>query len=386
MLKTAYIMAETLTVAVKTARDMTEGERRAWMDMRAKNPALYSPYFHIEYIDLLAKHRDDVRVIIGYEDGQPSVILPVQGKGFARPVGAPMTDYHGFICAAGAQFDPAELLKSAGIGAYHFSAMIDNDNRLPHMDSQACAAIDIKDGADAWRAAQDGSYRRSLKSLRRRIRRTEEEQGEISVKLRSEDSEIFETMIGWKQRKFEETGKYDVLAAGWPLDIIRELWQRGVDAPLRCEMHALYFGDSLAAVDLGLTDGVTFHSWMVGYNPDFHAYSPGTQLLEKLVDAAHDLGYKIIDLGAGLEGYKKYYSGMDVRAASGFIAASGPAAALSKVYGAAESFGEKAPLGGLGRLPGKMRRRYSQIAACDPTAKGRTKAMLAAIKNSGKTS
>ena len=64
--------------------------------------------------------------------------------------------------------------------------------------------------------------------------------------------------------------------------------------------------------------------------------------------------------------------------AAGFIAAQGSAAALSNLYNKAENFGQKA----LKDAPGKLRRRYSQIAACEDSVSGRAKAMLGAVASS----
>lgn len=148
-------------------------------------------------------------------------------------------------------------------------------------------------------------------------------------------------------------------------------------------MHALYFGDQLTSVDFGLTDGSTFHSWMVAYNSELQHLAPGIQLLEELIDQSGALGYTRIDLGEGIGGYKRHYASEPVHISSGFIAATGPAAALSKIYCASEDFGEYR-LGGLGRLPGKARRRCAQIRACEPNFGGRAKAMLAAVASIGK--
>ena len=183
-------------------------------------------------------------------------------------------------------------------------------------------------------------YRRHLKSTRRRIRKSEE-LGTRRFEFMSSDQNVFDALIKWKREKFTETGKYDVLSAGWTMDMLQELWQRGKDADLRADMHALYFGDTLAAIDLGLCDGTTFHSWMVAYNSEFHQLAPGIQLLEALIDEGEALGYARIDLGEGLDGYKRQYATEDVQVLGGFIAANGPAAALSQIYGAAENFGEK---------------------------------------------
>ena len=370
---------------------LSDAQMSAWAGLRASNSALYSPYFHLGYTQLLGKLRDDVHVLCVTQNGEATAFLPFQAKintngkiGFARPIGAPMTDYHGFICAENTKFDAAHILKQAGFGAFHFSALIDTGATLSGFarSETPCTMMDISGGAENWRAGRDGSYRRHLKSTRRRIRKSEE-LGARRFDFMSKDEAVFETLITWKREKFAETGKYDVLSAGWTLDMLRELWQAGEGAGLRADMHALYFGDELAAIDLGLSDGTTFHSWMVAYNNEFYQLAPGIQLLEALIDEAGALGYVRIDLGEGLDGYKRQYATEDVHVLGGFIAANGPAAALSQIYGAAENFGEKR-LGGVGRIPGKARRRYAQIRACEDSFGGRAKAMLAAVKGAPK--
>lgn len=377
-----------MTVDIIRPDALSEADRAAWTAMRASNPALYSPYFHPDYTQLLGRLRDDTHVIIARKGGTAVAFLPVQGRGqFTVPMGAPMTDYQGFITAPNSDphndLDFEDILRKAGLGALHFTAMVDSALSQRHgLSRDAVAMIHLPRGGELWRKAQDSSYNRSLKSLRRRIRNTESDHGARRFVYQSLDRDIFDTLIAWKRKKFLETGKYDVLSADWTLPLIEQLWQAGPQADLRCDMHALYFGDRLAAIDLGLTDGSTFHSWIVAYDSDLHTLSPGIQLLEGLIDASADLGYSRIDLGAGIDGYKRYYATEDVHVSAGFVAVKGPAAALSNLYGAAERFGEKA----LADIPGKLRRRYSQIAACDPTLSGRTKAMIDAVKTSGKAS
>ena len=381
-----------ITTHILTVEELTPAQVSAWTSFRNTNPALYSPYFHVGYTQLLGGLCDDVHVLVVEQDAKPVAFLPFQAKinstgkvGFARPVGAPMTDYHGFICAVDTSFDARTVLKQAGFGAYHFSTLIDTGDMLADYvrDVTPCAVMDISMGAEDWRAARDSSYRRHLKSNRRRIRKAEE-LGARRFEFNSNDKAVFEQLMAWKREKFSESGKYDVLDANWTSTLLKDLWEHGTNehssAELRTDMHALYFGDQLAAVDLGLSDGTTFHSWMVAYNNDFYNLAPGIQLLEALMDEAANLGYARIDLGEGLDGYKRHYASEGIAVRSGFIAANGPAAALSKLYGGLEKFGEN-KLGKVGRIPGKARRRYSQISACDATLAGRSKAMIQAVKN-----
>ncbi len=377
-------MTSDLQIIVKKPRDITESDKNTWMELRAGNPALYSPYFHIDYTLLLGSLRDDTNVVIAMRNDKPVSFFPFQGPqsstgGFARPIGAPMTDYHGFIEAEDAKINHLQVLRSAGIGALHYSSMVGQNDDLKsfHQDQNPLCLVDLSGGAEAWRATRSKSYRSGLKSNRRRIRRTEEEFGTRRLDYCSQDKIAFDKLIEWKKQRFAETGLYDVLSANWTSGLLKQLWNK-TDG-LRCDLHVLYFGDEVAAMDLGLTDGDVFHSWIVAYNPQFHIYSPGNQLLEALIDEASNLGYDRIDLGAETDSYKFVYAAEGHFAHSGFLPVGGTAAALSKLYGAAEKFGEKS----LGDLPGKLRRRYTQIADCDDTVSGRAKAMFEAVKSGG---
>ena len=371
-----------LSYSVKRPGELTLPERREWSRLRAANPALYSPYFDPAYCDHVAALREDCYVIIAKRDTEIVGFLPYQSAGrFAAPIGAPMTDYHGVIKAANEPLCLHKMLKAAGLGVYNFGSLVGiNADKIPPSmtlrGQHEAAVMDVSQGADAWREGRDGSYRRSLKSLRRRIRKSESEHGARRFIYNCKDKSVFDTLMQWKRAQFETTGKYDVLSSDWTLPLLKRLWE-APSHELHCDMHALYFGDTLVAVDFGLTDGDTYHSWIVAYDGDFAPYSPGIQLLEGLIDAAGDLGYAKIDLGAGTDGYKKNYSTDPIEVSSGFVAVQGAAGRFISIYGKAENFGERK----LSDLPGKLRRRYTQIANCDPSFSGRAKAMAHAVLN-----
>ena len=371
-------MSHPISKVIKPAKAMTESDWAAWAQMREDNPALLSPYFHPDYTRLIATMRDDVRIICAYRGREPLAFLPIQGERFARPVGAPMSDYHGIISRGGVDYET--LLAGLPIGALHFNSAVDHSGLAQgHILSGAdSAAIDLKDGGQAWRETRDGSYRRHLKSTRRRIRKAEEEFGPRRFVYKSRDIDVFRQLIKWKTDKFAETGKYNVLSADWTMGLIRGLWERPTEDGLRNDMQVLYFGDRLAAIDLGLTDGKTFHSWIVAYDGELHSYAPGIQLLEGLIESSAELGYNRIDLGPGLDGYKRQYATDGQRVTAGYVPVSGPASSISKLYAGAERWGETS----LADIPGKLRRRYTQIAACEDAMSGRAKAMMGAVLTS----
>ena len=354
-----------------------EADWAAWGRFRAANTDLQSPYFHPEYTRLLSKLRPDVRVLCQYDDaGEAIAFLPIQGRRFARPVGSPMSDYHAIITnSADITYD--SFLSQTDIGAYHFSCATDPQRlRMPQILSEnETAAIDILTTAEDWRAERDGSYRRHLKSNRRRTRKAEDAFGPKRIETFSRNIDVFTSLLTWKRKKFADTGKYDVLSADWTESLIRTLWERGPKADLRCDMHAIYFGDRLAAIDLGLSDGTTFHSWMVAYDDELSGFGPGIQLLEGLIDATSETGYKHIDMGEGLDGYKRHYASASGKVVSGLVPLKGAAGHLSRIYAKTERWG----VGHMKDAPGKLRRRYSQIAACEDGKAGKAKHLLAAV-------
>ncbi len=367
------------------AADLTKAHCAAWEAMRRDNPALYSPYFHPHYTQRLGKLQDDAYVAIIQKNEDIIGFLPFQQRrrgGSARPIGAPMTDYHGIISAAPLKVDMTDILRRLSIGALHMPQQMNVPVAAPSGGAMvACAVMRLADyaGADAWRKSRDSSYRRHLKSLRRRIKKTDTEVGARAFIWQSQDPAHFDRLLKWKTQKFSDTGKYNVLGVDWTRRLLRQLWEAGPNAALRCDLHVMMVGGKPAAMDLGLTDGITFHSWMVGYDNALHNLSPGMQLLEALVTEAPKLGYENIDLGAGLEGYKKHYATWPHHAQSNIWLGRGITAQRSKFYAAIERKGQAA----LKDIPGKFRRRYSQIAACDPSRSGQLKAMLSAIKNGG---
>lgn len=363
----ALWMAAGLNIDTLDFSDLSAEDYAAWTALRDANPTLESPYHHPDYHRCVDIHQGGGRVTLARQDGALVALLPWQGGAFARPSGAPLSDYQTIIAAPETDINIANLLAGQAVGAFHYSAM-------PSPDGEETCRMELST-SDAWRDARDGSYRRHLKSTRRRIRKAEEDIGPRRIVTQSRDVDAYQSLMSWKRDKFGETGKFDVLANDGTAGILRDLWERGPSAPLRVDMHVLYFGDRIAACDLGLTDGHVFHSWIVGYDPDFITYAPGIQLLEAMIDAAPELGYGVIDLGPGTDGYKRQYATHSRRIASGVVTLPTAAGVMAAGYDRMEL----ALRGKTGDALGKLRRRYSQIAACEPRLTKRSAAMASAL-------
>lgn len=359
--------------------DLPPGVIQAWHDFRAENPALYSPYFHPDYTKVIAALRGNVRVAVLTENNSVVAILPFQGKKFARPVGSPMTDYQGVICKKDANYTLEDVLKGTSVGVYHYDALVTDSNSSRDSHKKA-AVIEFPEGSKLWRENRNSSFKKHYSDLKRRIKNVTEDIGAPRFEVCSQSDEVLEHLIDWKMAQFEAYNYYNIFQNDWTRDLLKTLLARqGSEFPC-LHMHALYFKDKLAAIDTGLVGGGTYHRWIVAYNPDYHKYSPGTQILNHIIDEADNLGYKRIDHGVGLDGYKKHYATKDVTVASGFVAVSGLPSMSSKTYNVLERLASKHD----SDLLGKLRRRYVQISGCEDGFANKQKALFGSILQKAK--
>ena len=70
-------------------------------------------------------------------------------------------------------------------------------------------------------------------------------------------------------------------------------------------LSAVYAGPDLLAAHFGLRAGRVLHWWVPAYDPAFARFSPGWVLLRAVIQAAPEMGVERIDLGRGLDDYKR---------------------------------------------------------------------------------
>jgi len=345
----------------------------SWHELQASNPKLYSPYFHPDYTKAVSRLRNDIKIAVLERDNVVIAILPFQGHRHVQPVGAPMTDYHGVICRPGFEYSIKDILKPHHIGVYSFDALI-SEKSIKTAKTAKSAVIEFPNGSNAWLSAQGSAFTKHQKETRRRLRKASSEIGTPRFIPLSQNLDEFDKLIEWKTTQYANNKLYNVLGVEWTLNLLKSLLK--TSETLRLDMHALYFGDALAAVDTGLSDGTTYHRWIVSYSPKFHTYAPGTQILNHIISASDALGYKRIDHGVGTESFKKYYATEDVFSYVGYTNISALSALATSSYDCVERFGSKH----LNDTPGKLRRRYHQISGCETGLLNKQKALALSIR------
>lgn len=279
-----------------------------WLELRRGNPALDSPYFHPGFATAVAATRAGVRVIIEEEpDGTITSFLPVQFDGRAsRPAGSPGVDFQGPICVHGGRYDVTSALSAAGASTYEFDHLLDGVAGFePWVFSrQESPYLDVTGGIEGYLSRASRSGKDKVAEARRLSRKAEREYGPVRLVAECTDSSVLDTLIALKRRQYAETGARDYFSDVRHVELLHRLL-RTRDADFGGLLSAVYAGPDLLAAHFGLRAGPVLHWWFPVYDPAFSRLSPGWVLLRGVIDAAPELGVERIDLGRGMDDYKR---------------------------------------------------------------------------------
>jgi CelD/BcsL family acetyltransferase involved in cellulose biosynthesis len=288
--------------------DLTAGDIGRWLELRASNPALDSPYYHPSFTAAVAATRPGVKVIVGADRrGATESFLPVQfDKRTCRPAGFPAADFQGPICAPDAGFDLVSAIATCGSSLYKFDHMREGvAGAEPWMlDRQRSPYIDVSGGMAEYLSRASRSGKDNLAQARRHSRKAERQYGRIRFVADSRDSSLLDATIALKRRQYAATGSRDYFSHPPHGQLVHRLLGEG-GADFGGMLSALYAGPHLLAAHFGLRAGPVLHWWFPVYDPDFSRLAPGWLLLRSLIEAAPDLGLARIDLGRGDDEYKR---------------------------------------------------------------------------------
>ncbi len=293
---------------VVEANALSDVEITRWLELRGSNPDLDSPYFHPGFAGAVAATRPGVQVIIG-EDRLGSMVsfLPIQlHNATCRPAGTPAADFQGPICAPGADYDVIAAIAAAGASSYDFDHLLDPGSgfdpwtfgrlQSPHLD--------VTGGLEGYLSRASRSGKDKVAEARRLSNKAEREHGPIRLVVDSEDAELLDAIIALKRRQYAQTGARDYFADAEHIELLRLLLSTR-DADFGGLLSAVYAGPHLLAAHFGLRAGPILHWWFPVYEPEFSRLSPGWILLRAMIDAAPELELERIDLGRGMDDYKR---------------------------------------------------------------------------------
>src|SRR2546429_1706444 len=184
---------------IKPLSRLTAAERDTWLELRAANPALDSPYFHPGFADAVQASGRDVQVVVG--DG---VLMPVHRDGaLLRPVGWPGADFQGPIRAPGTSFAPLSLL-SGGARGFEFDHLLAPCEEFePWVESsRASPFVDVTGGLDGYLGRASRSGKDNLGQARRRAAKAERELGPVRFTAESVDAGDLDQVVELKRAQY----------------------------------------------------------------------------------------------------------------------------------------------------------------------------------------
>ncbi len=370
-----------LTAETVRPSDLGPRDLAAWAALRDSAEAFQSPLLGPDFARAVGRVRSDAAVAVIRRDGRAIGFLPHHRRpgGLARPIGAPLSDYHALIAEPG--LSGLEAMRLGGLREYRFSGLIDPHGAFPRASGSTALvdahAIAIGPGADAGaehlETLRSASAKR-FKNLRRIDHKLEREMGPVALVGPDRDPAVFAALMSWKRAQFRRTGLTDVFAAEWIHRLVRRLFDDG-EGRLSGLMITLQVSGRPAAAHFGVREGDRYHPWIASHDPALDAYSPGQVFLWRAIEAMPALGLRWYDLAAGHDHYKIPYASRTLQLAEG---------RLRTVPGLdAEAWRLAETVFGVGGVS-RARRRLDQIAAVELTFEGRLRSMVEAVATHGR--
>lgn len=297
-----------MNVRLARPHELSAEERDLWHQLQDSNPDLDSPFFCLEWIDAVAGVRPNLEVAVLEQSGEIVGFFPFQRGGggeVGRPAPNRLSEFHGLIARPGLSFDAAAMLRQCRLLAWHFDHLIASQAPFqPHHWSRATSPyMDLSQGFEAYVAARRESGSSLPTEVARKSRKLGREVGPLRFELHAREDDVFRALLDWKTEQHGRTRRLEVLQTPWLIQLLETL--RRIDTPrFSGRLSALYAGDHLVAVHLGLASAKSLHVWFPAFSLEYARFSPGIILLMEMARVAAAGGVRRIDLGKGPERYK----------------------------------------------------------------------------------
>jgi CelD/BcsL family acetyltransferase involved in cellulose biosynthesis len=363
--------------------DMTAGDRDAWQAFCAATPPWRGPLLGPDFAEAVARRRPDAYVAVFRRAGRAVGFLPHHRRpsGFARPIGAPFSDYHALIAEPGVRLDGAEALAAAGLKTLRFTNMIDpQDSFIDAVQARDDGYV-IKVGpadADRYLDVIRAANPKRAKNWRRLEHKLDREWGPIALTADDRSREAFETLIGWKRRQLARTGLHDVFRPDWSLSLMRDLFEQR-DGALQGLMMTLHAGGRLVAGHFGVRLGGAFHSWVSAVDPQAASMGAGNTLMLHAIAAMPALHLEQFDMGPSHGHYKEPFCTARVHCGAGVAHAAGGQGAMAHPAQHALALAASRS-----QVVARLLRRMDHVAAIELSVGGRLLGLVEAFAGHGR--
>ncbi len=287
---------------VISAHDLSSPEISAWSELQRADRTVDSPFLGPEYTAAVAAACGNVEVTVMERDGAPVGFFPFQryGDRVGRAIATPMSDMNGVVAAPDLQWTAEELLRQSGLSTWHFDHLVASQIQFQHHHAwlDDSMYMDLQDGFDTYQEQRLRAGSTLIKQARRKSRRLSRDVGPLRFELHTRDAAVVNRLIEWKQRQLTQSGFLDVFRFKWFLSLIELVLEADTET-FSGLLSALYAGDRLLSIHLGIRGQYVLASWIPTYDHEYRQYSPGLLLHIEMARRAAEEGIKRIDLGRG---------------------------------------------------------------------------------------
>ncbi len=311
-----------MDIILKSARDLSHAEISTWADLQEADPAVDSAFFRPEYALAAEASRGGVEVALLREDSELVGFFPFErdDRNIGRAVAWRLSDAHGVIVRPGVSWNPLNIVRAAGLVAWKFDHLVASQEPFQpfHYWVDQAPYMDVSDGYESYHAERRRSGTSLIRQAERKRRKLDREIGPVRFEYHTLDQDVFSALLDWKSAQLERWKIFDVFRVDWVVELLRVLC-RAQSPGFSGVMSALYAGDTLTAVHLGLRSHTILCSWIPTLNPEYQRYSPGLILHLELAKSAEEYGITRIDLGRGSNPLKRSLSSGNIELAIGSV-------------------------------------------------------------------
>lgn len=333
-----------------SAHDLDSTLIETWRSIQFSSSKFESPYFCPEFTQLVGCVRDDVRVVVIENGGRVVGFFPHQRSAWGRgkPVGGPLSDYHGVIAEPGSEWSLVELMRAAKLAAWSFDHLVDASERFePYVTARVTSPrIDLSKGFE--------QYMRGLgdppQDFARKARKMAREIGDLTFTFHDGSSGPMNRMIAWKSEQYRKARLVDAFGVRWTGELLRRVMDVQT-SEFAGVCSVLCAGDYIVAVHAGMRSRRVLHWWFPTYAQEFAKFSPGIILLFRVADAMVAKSLHTIDLGRGEDPYKRSVMTGAAELREGFVELPSLLTSARQLRRAAEARAARGGLGAPLRLP-----------------------------------
>ncbi len=293
-----------------------------WRSITEKVSIYRSPFYAPEFTLAVGEARDDAFVAVLESDGETKGFFPFHRlrRGVAKPIGGPISDYHGPILKQGFDPDPIRLLEACDLASYDFNHLPTEIRKFSDhaYDRSRSPIIDLPNGYDGFVENPSKTTKNELRNTGRRRRKIEREIGPISFKFHDTSDAKYEQFISFKNQQFSALrveSAFDVPWIARTLELVRK-----ARAPSFAGVFStLCAGDRLLAAHFGMRSRTALHWWFPTYDRAAAAYGSGMVLLDEIARCAQQHGVTVIDLGRGDDPYKFKFKNSETQLCEGSV-------------------------------------------------------------------